>query len=89
MTLNSGDLISCGTNHEGLGPLQDGERVRIEIHGIGAMELNVEDPLKRSWERVSTRERTRPITMPSSVTVLKTPICCCPPPTPEFSGWLS
>jgi len=51
MTLNSGDLISCGTNHEGLGPLQDGERVRIEIHGIGAMELNVEDPLKRSWER--------------------------------------
>jgi 2-keto-4-pentenoate hydratase/2-oxohepta-3-ene-1,7-dioic acid hydratase in catechol pathway len=51
MTLNNGDLISCGTNHEGLGPLQDGERVRIEIHGIGAMELTVEDPLKRSWER--------------------------------------
>ena len=51
MTLNSGDLISCGTNHEGLGPLQDGERVRIEIHGIGAMELTVEDPLHRSWER--------------------------------------
>lgn len=51
MTLNNGDLISCGTNHEGLGPLQDGERVRIEIHGIGAMELSVEDPLKRSWER--------------------------------------
>jgi 2-keto-4-pentenoate hydratase/2-oxohepta-3-ene-1,7-dioic acid hydratase in catechol pathway len=51
MTLNSGDLISCGTNHEGLGPLQDGERVRIEIYGIGAMELSVEDPLHRSWER--------------------------------------
>lgn len=51
MTMNSGDLISCGTNHEGLGPLQDGERVRIEIHGIGAMELTVEDPLKRTWER--------------------------------------
>lgn len=51
MTLNNGDLISCGTNHEGLGPLQDAERVRIEIHGIGAMELSVADPLKRSWER--------------------------------------
>src|SRR5688572_9420609 len=25
MTLNSGDVIACGTNHEGLGPLQDGE----------------------------------------------------------------
>src|SRR6202044_3814871 len=51
MTLNSSDLISCGTNHEGVGPLQDGERIRIEIHGIGAMELSVEDPLHRSWER--------------------------------------
>jgi len=34
MTLNSGDLIACGTNHEGLGPLQDGEVVDFEIHGI-------------------------------------------------------
>ena len=31
MTLNSGDLIACGTNHEGLGALQDGERVEIEV----------------------------------------------------------
>ena len=35
MTLNSGDLIACGTNHEGLGPLQDGEVVDFEIHGVG------------------------------------------------------
>ena len=28
MTLNSGDLIACGTNHEGLGALQDGENGR-------------------------------------------------------------
>ncbi len=51
MTLHSGNLIACGTNHEGLGFLQDGERVKIEIEGIGAMELNVHDPLKRKWER--------------------------------------
>lgn len=51
MTLNSGDVIACGTNHEGLGPLQDGETVQIEIVGIGKMELQVEDPLKRSWEK--------------------------------------
>jgi len=51
MTLNSGDLISCGTNHEGLGPLQDGEHVEIEIHGIGKMGLEVADPLGRSWDR--------------------------------------
>ena len=51
MTLNSGDLIACGTNHEGLGALQDGETVEIEIERIGRMSLNVVDPLKRSWER--------------------------------------
>jgi len=51
MTLNSGDLIACGTNHEGLGPLQDGEVVDFEIHGIGRMRLSVRDPLKRAWEK--------------------------------------
>jgi 2-keto-4-pentenoate hydratase/2-oxohepta-3-ene-1,7-dioic acid hydratase in catechol pathway len=51
MTLNSGDVIACGTNHEGLGPLQDGEVVDFEIQGIGRMRLNVRDPLKRVWEK--------------------------------------
>ena len=51
MTLNTGDLIACGTNHEGLGALQDGETVEIEIERIGRMSLKVADPLKRSWER--------------------------------------
>jgi len=51
MTLNSGDLIACGTNHEGLGALQDGETVEMEIVGIGKMSLDVVDPLKRTWER--------------------------------------
>jgi 2-keto-4-pentenoate hydratase/2-oxohepta-3-ene-1,7-dioic acid hydratase in catechol pathway len=51
MTMNSGDLIACGTNHEGLGALQDGETVEIEIEKIGKMSLKVADPLKRNWER--------------------------------------
>ena len=51
MTMNSGDLIACGTNHEGLGALQDGETVDIEIQHIGKMTLKVSDPLKRKWER--------------------------------------
>ena len=51
MTMNSGDLIACGTNHEGLGFLQDGESVDIEIQNIGKMTLKVSDPLKRKWER--------------------------------------
>jgi 2-keto-4-pentenoate hydratase/2-oxohepta-3-ene-1,7-dioic acid hydratase in catechol pathway len=51
MTMNSGDVIACGTNHEGLGALQDGETVEIEIERIGRMQLKVRDPLKRTWER--------------------------------------
>src|ERR1700688_3897030 len=51
MTLNSGDVISCGTNHEGLGPLQDGEVCDFELEKIGRMTLHVRDPLKRQWER--------------------------------------
>ena len=51
MTMNSGDVILTGTNHEGLGFLQHGERVRMKIHGIGEMELGVVDPLRRTWER--------------------------------------
>ena len=35
LTLRSGDLICCGTNHEGLGPVQDGETLELLIHGIG------------------------------------------------------
>lgn len=51
ITMNSGDVIACGTNHEGLGPLQDGETVEFEIERIGRMTLTVSDPLHRKWER--------------------------------------
>jgi 2-keto-4-pentenoate hydratase/2-oxohepta-3-ene-1,7-dioic acid hydratase in catechol pathway len=50
-TMRSGDFVACGTNHEGLGAVQDGERVEIEIERIGRMALTVTDPLKRTWER--------------------------------------
>jgi len=51
MTMNSGDVVACGTNHEGLGFIQDGETLRMKIHGIGSFEVGVKDPLKRTWER--------------------------------------
>jgi 2-keto-4-pentenoate hydratase/2-oxohepta-3-ene-1,7-dioic acid hydratase in catechol pathway len=51
MTLHTGDVLSCGTNHEGLGFLQDGEQIEMLIHGIGSLKLSVSDPLKRTWER--------------------------------------
>jgi 2-keto-4-pentenoate hydratase/2-oxohepta-3-ene-1,7-dioic acid hydratase in catechol pathway len=51
MTLHSGNLIACGTNHEGLGFMQDGETCEIEIPQVGKMAVKVSDPLKRKWER--------------------------------------
>lgn len=51
MTLVPGDVIICGTNHQGLGALQDGDQVTMAIEGIGQLEVNVEDPQKREWPR--------------------------------------
>jgi hypothetical protein len=48
-TLEVGDVFACGTNHQGLGPMQDGETGTIEIERIGRMTVKVEDPQKRRW----------------------------------------
>jgi 2-keto-4-pentenoate hydratase/2-oxohepta-3-ene-1,7-dioic acid hydratase in catechol pathway len=40
MTLFPGDVILTGTP-QGVGPLQIGDRVRIEIEGIGSLENTV------------------------------------------------
>jgi len=50
-TLEPGDIISCGTNHQGLGPVQDGETVTMDIQSIGSLTVTVSDPLKRSWPK--------------------------------------
>jgi len=49
VTLEPGDILSCGTNHQGIGPMQDGETCTIEIERIGRMTVHVSDPLKRRW----------------------------------------
>lgn len=51
LTLQPGDLFFLGTNHQGIGPLQDGEHAEIEIDGIGRLGFNVSDPLKRRWPK--------------------------------------
>lgn len=48
-TLEVGDVFACGTNHQGLGPMQDGETSTIEVERVGRMTVKVEDPLKRRW----------------------------------------
>jgi 2-keto-4-pentenoate hydratase/2-oxohepta-3-ene-1,7-dioic acid hydratase in catechol pathway len=56
MTLVPGDVILCGTNHQGLGPLQDGDRAVMTIAGIGTLEVSVRDPLRREWPREIDQE---------------------------------
>lgn len=51
MTLVPGDVILCGTNHQGLGALQDGDRVEMSIEGIGDLAVSVNDPQRREWPR--------------------------------------
>jgi 2-keto-4-pentenoate hydratase/2-oxohepta-3-ene-1,7-dioic acid hydratase in catechol pathway len=51
VTLKPGDLFFLGTNHQGIGPLQDGEHAVIDIDRIGRLEFNVRDPLQRRWPR--------------------------------------
>lgn len=51
MTLVPGDVILCGTQHQGLGALQDGDRAEMSIAGIGTLAVDVRDPQKREWTR--------------------------------------
>jgi hypothetical protein len=46
-----GDVLFMGTNHQGLGALQDGDHVDMEITRIGRLSFDVVDPLKRRWPR--------------------------------------
>jgi 2-keto-4-pentenoate hydratase/2-oxohepta-3-ene-1,7-dioic acid hydratase in catechol pathway len=55
-TLHPGDVICCGTNHQGLGSMQDGDEVVTAVSGIGAFTLHVRDEQGRSWRRGIDRE---------------------------------
>ena len=51
LTMQPGDVISTGTNHLGLAPIQDGDSIEMEIEGLGRLSLNVHDDWKRTWPR--------------------------------------
>jgi 2-keto-4-pentenoate hydratase/2-oxohepta-3-ene-1,7-dioic acid hydratase in catechol pathway len=56
-TLQPGDLIATGTNHRGLHPFMDGDRVELEVGGLGRLSIHVRDDLKRTWKRETRHER--------------------------------
>ena len=49
--VEAGDVLFMGTNHQGLGALQDGDKVELEITNIGRLTFAIEDPMKRRWDR--------------------------------------
>ena len=49
--LGPGDVISTGTNHQGLGALQHGDQVQFTIEKIGTLNVTVDDPARREWRR--------------------------------------
>ena len=51
VTMKPGDIISTGTNHVGLGPIQDGDTIEMETDGLGRLKVNVRDDWKRTWPR--------------------------------------
>ncbi len=51
--LEPGDILATGTNHRGLNPFMDGDRIEMECEGLGRLKIDVRDSLKRRWERVT------------------------------------
>ena len=54
--LEPGDVIATGTNHRGLSALQNDDKVELEIQGLGTLHFNIQDELKRTWERTTRLE---------------------------------
>ncbi len=49
--LEPGDILATGTNHQGLGAMQDGDVIEMHIDGLDKLTINVQDDLKREWSR--------------------------------------
>ena len=57
-TLEPGDVLATGTNHRGLGAFQHGDKVELEVQGLGRLAITVADALGRAWEKQTRLERT-------------------------------
>ncbi len=57
VTLDPGDIVATGTNHPGLGPMQDGETVVLELTGLGRLSVKVRDDQKRTWTRETVAQQ--------------------------------
>ena len=49
--ISPGDVLFMGTNHQGLGAMQDGDTIEMGVEGVGRFTFTVSDPLKRRWPK--------------------------------------
>ncbi len=51
--LEPGDILATGTNHRGLNPFMDGDKIELTCEGCGTLHITVRDDLKRNWARIT------------------------------------
>lgn len=56
-TLEPGDILATGTNHRGLSSFMDGDQIALECSGLGRLQFNIRDDLKRKWSRQTRLDR--------------------------------
>jgi hypothetical protein len=54
--LEPGDILAMGTNHRGLSSFQDGDKIELEVDGLGRLHVSCRDDLKRTWQRETRLE---------------------------------
>ena len=59
--ISPGDVLFMGTNHQGLGAMQDGDSIEVGVEGVGSFNFTVSDPLKRRWPRGVDEETAQDI----------------------------
>ena len=65
-TLQPGDILATGTNHRGLNPFMDGDKIELTSEGCGTLHITVRDDLKRTWSLAcSTNKAERKVCTPS------------------------
>jgi 2-keto-4-pentenoate hydratase/2-oxohepta-3-ene-1,7-dioic acid hydratase in catechol pathway len=52
-SLEPGDIVATGTNHRGLNPFMDGDKIELTTEGLGTLHITVQDEHKRTWARVT------------------------------------
>ena len=58
-TLEPGDILATGTNHRGLSSFMDGDKVELEVEGLGKLAIRIRDDLKRTWSRETRLDRQK------------------------------